>query len=418
MRVRNDAARWLRRAQWSARRSAANRRRGTCFGVGIVLGLGMLAVAPLMLRDGNNNNNNNRSNNSREHGLATQDDAPGSRSGSGDLRGAYVETPETKEPARRRPVTTIPSTTSPERTRRVAYVVTVTDDGPFIDGAAVLAHSIRKSHERSRYEAVLCALVSPRVGSASRNALLFLGFGEVLEKELPINVSQIEGQTLRSLWSTDPKKGGCCGAWELLKLYAWTLTGYDRVVHVDMDCMLLQPIDELFEIDAPLVYTSDYNMMNQKQRARKIEPAVQGGFLVVKPSLDTFRSLVAVSQAGHWGGNYGSGWERSGIGGWWGGSTIQGLLPYYFSRVSTAPAVEVDRCVYDNMVDKAVVDPGPRVGASACRKTDLNDVKFVHFTVCQKPWTCNPNRDPDDADRLCLRLHQVCVATSRLRCRP
>ena len=117
-----------------------------------------------------------------------------------------------------------------------------------------------------------------------------------------------------------------------------------------------------------------------------------------------------LAQKGRWGGKLGSGWEGTGIGHWWGGNTIQGLLPYFYARhapqhlsvfrePSDALAVEVDRCLYDNMVDSAVRDPPPNVGASACRQTPIAEVKFVHFTVCQKPWTCNPNRDPDDAKR-------------------
>ena len=61
-------------------------------------------------------------------------------------------------------------------------------------------------------------------------------------------------------------------------MYAWTLTEYERVVHVDMDCLLLHPIDELLSIDASLVYTADYNMMNDNQRKNRLTPAVQGGF--------------------------------------------------------------------------------------------------------------------------------------------
>ena len=101
------------------------------------------------------------------------------------------------------------------------------------------------------------------------------------------------------------------------------------------------------------------------------------------------------------------------------------MLPYFFAkrakeldrstfaRPSDLDAIEVDRCVYDNMVDKAVVDPEPAVGASACRATPLAEVKFMHFTVCQKPWSCNPNRGPDDPDGLCLGLHRTWFAKRR-----
>lgn len=298
----------------------------------------------------------------------------------------------------------LPSAAAVSPKKLVAYVVTVTEDGHFVDGAAVLAHSIMSVHKRSQYASELMAFVSPRVSNSSRKALRVVGFNRIMEKELPINVTQIAGKRLREQWSMDSSKGGCCGAWELLKLYAWTLTDYYRVVHVDMDCMLLQPIDELFDIDATLVYTADYNMMNQKHREKNMEPAVQGGFLVIRPSFETFHALVAVEQEGNWDGS----WAKSGIGSWWGGSTIQGLLPYYFAKIAKIDSSrEVDRCIYDNMIDAAVQNPPPRIGASACRQTRLEDIKFVHWTVCQKPWSCRPNRTPDDQSRLCVRLHKI-----------
>ena len=63
-------------------------------------------------------------------------------------------------------------------------------------------------------------------------------------------------------------KSGCCGLSELLKLYAWTLTDYWRVVHLDMDSLVLGNVEELFAMDASLVYTCDYNMMNKNSRLK------------------------------------------------------------------------------------------------------------------------------------------------------
>jgi alpha-N-acetylglucosamine transferase len=44
---------------------------------------------------------------------------------------------------------------------------------------------------------------------------------------------------------------------ELIKLWSFTLTEYHRVVHLDIDAMLLQPLDELLEHNVDLVYTTD-----------------------------------------------------------------------------------------------------------------------------------------------------------------
>ena len=74
-----------------------------------------------------------------------------------------------------------------------------------------------------------------------------------------VAAEDIEGDFLRS----HILKSGCCGARELLKFYAWTLTDYWRVVHLDMDSLVLGNMEELFAMDASLVYTCDYNMMSQ-----------------------------------------------------------------------------------------------------------------------------------------------------------
>jgi alpha-N-acetylglucosamine transferase len=47
---------------------------------------------------------------------------------------------------------------------------------------------------------------------------------------------------------------------ELIKLWSFTLTEYHRVVHLDIDSMLLQPLDELLEHNVDLVYTTDVTM--------------------------------------------------------------------------------------------------------------------------------------------------------------
>ena len=48
--------------------------------------------------------------------------------------------------------------------------------------------------------------------------------------------------------------------------------------------------------------------------------------------MQVYDALVAVMQQGRWGGKIGAGWEGTGVGHWWGGNTIQGLLPYFFAR--------------------------------------------------------------------------------------
>ena len=59
---------------------------------------------------------------------------------------------------------------------------------------------------------------------------------KVLERPLPINMSAIPNQLYRERLP----KSGCCGEKELLKLWAFSLTEYYRVLHLDMDSLILQ----------------------------------------------------------------------------------------------------------------------------------------------------------------------------------
>eukprot|EP01036_Dinobryon_divergens_P035067 gene35067-45391_t len=129
------------------------------------------------------------------------------------------------------------------RKKRLAYVITITKDGYFgLDGAAVLAYSIINSTSeisRAEYEISFIAFVHPDV-ITTRPGLQRLGF-HVIEVPIPINTSAITFKFLRE----GILKNGCCGASELIKISAYRLLQYDRVIHLDADTMFLNPIDEL-----------------------------------------------------------------------------------------------------------------------------------------------------------------------------
>jgi hypothetical protein len=140
------------------------------------------------------------------------------------------------------------------------------------------------------------------------------------------------------------KASGCCGADEFLKLWAYTLTDYHRVVHLDMDSVVYNNMDPLFSIDKELLWTGDYNMQGNSP-----VPPVQGGFLVIRPSLDTFAEYQAIIRKGDHSG--GKGWGGTKIGNFWGGQTIQGIMPYFYYAFHRNNSMEVNRCVYNCMVD-------------------------------------------------------------------
>lgn len=140
----------------------------------------------------------------------------------------------------------IPHISIPPRPR-LAFIITITKDGFFQDGAAVLAYSIIKTTRNSAFDISFIAFVHPNV-TTSRVGLRRLGF-HVLEVPTPVNISAIKFQFLRE----HIDKNGCCGAAELIKLTSYRyiswlfplhgliilrLTQYDRVIHLDADTIM------------------------------------------------------------------------------------------------------------------------------------------------------------------------------------
>jgi hypothetical protein len=178
------------------------------------------------------------------------------------------------------------SKSSQPRRPRIAFAITITRDGFFLDGAAVLAYSILRHSSQSPYSISLIAFVHPNV-TTSRPGLKNLGF-HVIEVPIPINVSAIQFDFLREKIN----KNGCCGSSELIKLTSYRLLQYDKVVHLDADVIVLNPLDSLLtqRRDLSLVYTTDPNMATFKKKIEHMP--VQGGFLVITPSINDYRAII------------------------------------------------------------------------------------------------------------------------------
>ena len=120
-------------------------------------------------------------------------------------------------------------------------------------------------------------------------------------------------------------------------------------------CGCGQAMDELWgnPRNVSLFYTRDYNMSPGRPA---LSAPVQGGFLCVKPNRWAFETLWAIVRKGDYG--KGQGWGGSRIGNFWGGMTIQGLVPYFVVKVAPpAFSEEVDRCVYNQMVRRWTAAP-------------------------------------------------------------
>jgi len=141
--------------------------------------------------------------------------------------------------------------------------------------------------------------------------------------------------------------------------------------------------------------------------------AVQGGLLVLRPSMEVYNEFVSIIKEGDFRENEGWG----GLVGWfYGGATFQGIVPYYYDALHRGEAVELNRCVYNQMADNPIVDEdqsGSEKGSCItgekecedCRNRPLEDIMSVHFTICQKPWECLPMEDDVIEEWLCHKLH-------------
>ncbi|KAL7514674.1 hypothetical protein ACHAXN_011906 [Cyclotella atomus] len=314
----------------------------------------------------------------------------------------------------------------------IAYTVTLTGCGKndkrystadamnlIHQGAAVLSHSIHLAHLNSKYNYQMYALVHPTAKECSVH-LPELGY-TVLVRNTPFDKSDIRGQYLRE----HIDKASCCGEKEFIKLYAYTLINHPVAVVLDLDSLVLQPLDVLFDaiiegedlqqstidrlpihqngkkipkkIDA--FYTKDYNMINPGSHD---VAGVQGGFLMVRPSEAIFDEYIDLVLEGNyiegrgWGGKYGY---------FFGGAQVQGICAYYYSGLHPEEGVELNRCRVNSMVDSPYFEGGSacrdgREGCEDCRETDLSSIMSSHFTICGKPWLCNGNTGP-----LCRKLH-------------
>jgi len=138
-----------------------------------------------------------------------------------------------------------PSTNDAET---IGWAVTITGCGsdPITEGAAVLKHAIHLSsihgNAGGRYDYKMYAIYHPD-GEACALTLKDLGY-ELIQRETPVSVKDIEGKFLREKIESN----GCCGEKELVKLEAYTLTGHPVIVHLDLDVVVLKPMDALFDM--------------------------------------------------------------------------------------------------------------------------------------------------------------------------
>jgi len=297
----------------------------------------------------------------------------------------------------------------------IASTVTGCGLAPFADGAAVMKYSLEK-HSRSaksKFKYKTYILYHPDAEECVY-PLEDLGF-TLLERPTPIRVEEIEGDVLRERIVNN----GCCGEKELIKLEAFRLTEHPIIVHLDLDVIINKPLDDVLDFminpepykkspellakipimwpekdipdDISLIFTKDYNVVAPKRS----DKPYQGGFFAIKPSLDTYNEYLGIVRKGDY--DVKKGWGGK-VGPFYGGMTIQGLLPWYYEYLHPGKSVELNRCKYNNMSDKPYLQRknGERIcrtneeECDDCRFANMEDVVTFHFTICQKPWLCLP----------------------------
>lgn len=351
----------------------------------------------------------------------------------------------------------------------IASTITACGKDRFTEGAAIMKYSVDQTsihgNKGGKYEYKFYIFYHPDAIECT-SPLKDLGF-ELVESPTPLNVSDIRGEVLRDRIVNN----GCCGERELVKLEAFKLIGHPIVIHLDLDVLVLEPMDPAIDLmmhpqrahlmdlesfvmwperaippEIDLMFTKDYNVVGP---GRKDKP-FQGGFFMIKPSLNTYREFVEIVLEGDYRNNTrtqgGTGWGGI-VGPFHGGMTIQGLLPWYYEYLRPGRAVELNRCVYNNMADNPTTKEAVNDTAQGhcrtnqevspidrslsflspcgtmsthfplficsynvqtcedCRNRNITDIITFHFTICLKPWGCFPQANDVIEQRLCHKAH-------------
>lgn len=328
----------------------------------------------------------------------------------------------------------------------IGYFISVTgcSSDSLAEGAAVLKHSIHMTSLHGdlggRYDYKMHAIVHPSAAGCVA-PLVELGY-DVVERDTPVQVDEIKGDFLRSRIENN----GCCGIKELIKLEAYTFTEYPVVVHLDLDFLLLKPLDDLFdamlldEERAASAFDRIKRMWPEKPKPPKINAfftrdcfvvnwnimykAVQGGFLVLRPDRSAYNQYVDIFREGDF--REGLGWGGKKVGPFYGAMTVQGLLPYYYDILHPEETVDLNPCVYNLMAGNPMDEPmengeyrgkcrsGQEV-CEDCRLAEIENMASVHFTNCQKPWLCLPYKHATIEHKICRKIvHQWYKVRSKM----
>jgi hypothetical protein len=233
----------------------------------------------------------------------------------------------------------------------IAYVISLIKCGDMhstsegmSDAAMVLRHSVHltsiRNHGISKYDYKMFAIVHKDAESCSQT-LRDAGF-EIMIRDVPIQVSELSDAYLRQYIH----RALCCGHDEFIKLYAYTMVEYPIVVHIDVDFTFHKPMDHLYDAmlydaNSPEGIAARARIELERQKTDVLpqridcfmtrdwpqvipgrKPGYQAGFLIIRPDMDAFYTIVNVIKTT----NFVPGFARSNG---WGG---KGMLCFYVNK--------------------------------------------------------------------------------------
>lgn len=313
----------------------------------------------------------------------------------------------------------------------VAFVVFITNIGgqSFEDALAVLAYGFKQCASRSQNKLTLLALVPLGFPEDQEQILKSFGYVAVLRRPRPVEPASVQSNMARE--HLERIQGHGQGntfsmADELLKYWGMAMTEYDRVLVIDADVVILQPMDEIMGLEEDFLGVYDHGLDGPSSTM----PPAQGGWLLFRPRQADYDQVVNITIQGRWSGR---GWEQSQIGYCYGGVGPDGLLQYYFNkdalpkyfqlahesrdqghakstllrhsnlpegthvaRVSSkARWRALDRKVYDIVLNERLrADLAAELRANRTQRDLLEAATSVHFTGdCPKPWRCGNTRE-------------------------
>ena len=252
----------------------------------------------------------------------------------------------------------------------IAYAIAVTEcshnDAHVMYGASVLAESIKnlsiRRNANASYDYSLYAFVHDDAREC--NAPLYsLGY-HVLNGKSPLH-------------EVDK---------EYIKTYALSLSNHRIVVTLEVDTLLLQPLDELFDfilegkVGSDLAhggrnYTGIHPDQIQFVSTKTADRLVDHSFFIARTSSDAYPNALERMKA-------------------YPGKSFDDFLNHVYGEEDH---VELDSCVYNTYLLGNHENDNDE-----CKDTPFEKIKFAHFSSCGAPWDCQEM----EKGELCQRLHK------------